>query len=220
MKKLFLIIALIFPFSLIAQEVIKKNSINFSTGIAIGSSTSKYYVDDNYYIDLAAGIPRPDYPKKITAAANYRLGIDYQRILGRNFSLKGGLRIASWNLTTTSSSGEKSIVQNFFLEMPLAVQYHLGQKKWQPYFELGINPMIRVAHNNNFTTATFAIQTGLGLSYQVSQKISLYSQLSGRFHPIESINFTLHQSGFSTHSSGSSVYPFEVGLEIGLAFAF
>lgn len=221
MKHLFLSIVLILPFSLIAQEVIHKNSINFSTGIAFGTSSSKYYGGDNHYIDLAIGAPnRGDYPKEVSAAANYRFGVDYQRILGRGFSLKGGLRLASWNLTLTSYSDTKSISNNLFLEIPLAVQYRLGQKKWRPYFEIGINPMIRVAYNNYSTSATFAIQTGIGLSYQVSEKISLYSQLSGRFQPIESINFVSHNGGFYFGPSGRFVYPFEIGLEIGLAFAF
>jgi hypothetical protein len=221
MKYLPLIIVLILPFSLLAQEVFKKNSINLSTGIAVGSSTSKYYVGDNHYIDLAIGAPtRGDYPKEVAAALNYRFGIDYQHTLGRGFFLKGGLRVASWNLTTTSYSNEKSILNNLFLEIPLAVQYRLGQKKWQPYFELGINPMIRVAYNNYSTSATFAIQTGFGLSYQLSQKISLYGQLSGRFQPVESINFVSHEGSFYTKPSGRYVYPFEVGLEVGIAFAF
>jgi hypothetical protein len=221
MKKLLLLIIIILPFSLIAQELIKKNSINFSTGIAIGSSTSKYYAGDNNYIDLAIGAPtKSDYPKDITPALNYRLGVDYQRVLGRGISLKAGLRIASWNLTTTSYSDKKSILNNLFLEIPLAVQYRLGQKKWQPYFELGINPMILVAYNDYSTSATFAIQTGVGLSYQVSDKISLYSQLSGRFQPVESINFVSHEGGFYSNPTGRYVYPFEIGLEIGLAFAF
>ena len=221
MKNLFLIIVLILPFSLLAQEDIKKNSINISTGIAIGSSTSKYYVGDNNYIDLAIGAPtRGDYPKEVAAALNYRFGLDYQRNLGRGFSLKGGLRIASWNLTTSSYSDEKSILNNLFVEIPLAVQYRLGQKKWQPYFELGINPMIRVAYNDYSSSATFAIQTGVGLSYQIAQKISLYGQLSGRFQPVDSINFVSHEGSFFTSPSGRYVYPFELGLELGIAFAF
>lgn len=219
MKQFALVLLLLLPLFSSAQD--KQNSINFSTGIAIGASTSKYYVGDNNYIDLAIGAPtRSDYPKDISPALNYRFGFDYQRILGRSFSLKAGLRIASWNLTTTSYSDKKYIFNNLFLEIPLAVQYRFGQKKWQPYLELGINPMIRVAHNDYSTSATFAIQTGVGLSYQVSDKVSLYSQLSGRFQPIESINFVSHEGGFFTNSTGRYVYPFEIGLEIGLAFAF
>ena len=221
MKNVFLFLVLILPFSLVAQEPVKKNSINFSTGIAMGSGLSKYYINDNNYIDVGLGAPtRADYPKDIAAALNYRFGVDYQRVLWRGLSFKAGLRMASWNLTTTSYSDEQGIVNNLFLEIPLAIQYRLGEKKWQPYFELGLNPMIRLAHNNYSTSATFAVHTGVGVSYQVSQRISLYAQLSGRFQPVESINFIAHETGTFPYQAGTYVYPFEVGLDLGLAFAF
>jgi hypothetical protein len=221
MKILVLFIVLILPFSLIAQEPVKKNSINISTGIAIGSSTSKYYINDNHYIDVGLGAPtRADYPKDIAAAINYRFGVDYQRGLWRGLSLKAGLRIASWNLTITNYANEKNILNNLFVEIPLAIQYRLGQKKWQPYFELGLNPMIRVAYNDYSTSATFAIHTGVGISYQISERVSLYGQLSGRFQPVESINFRAHDSGLFAFESGIYVSPFDLGLDVGIAFAF
>lgn len=222
MKNLALIIALILPFSLLAQEPpIKKNSINISTGITRGSSISKYYIKGGHHIDIALGPPtRADYPKDIAAAVNYRFGVDYQRVLGRGFSFKAGLSMASWNLTTTSYSDEKGILNNLFLEIPLAILCRLGQKKWQPYFELGLNPMFRLAYNEYSTYATFAIQTGIGLSYQLSQKISLYSQISGRFQPVESIYYVSHESSNLNDQAGRYLYPFEVGLDVGIAFAF
>ena len=218
MRSLFLIIVLVLPFSLTAQTPLKKNSINISTGIAIGSSTSNYY-GENTSINLGAAT-REDYPTDIAAALNYRFGIDYQRATGRGFSLKAGLRIASWNLTTTSQTNEKSILNNLFLEIPLAVQYTFGQNKWRPYIDLGLNPMFRIGHNNYSTSATIAIHTAIGISYQIAKNISLYGQLAGRFQTIGSIDYVSHDAGFYTKRTGRYLSPYEIGLEVGLAFAF
>lgn len=222
MKNIFLIILLIFPFSLLAQEPIKKNSINVSTGIAIGSGISQYYIGDDRYANFTLGHPnRSDFPKYITAGLNGRFGVDYQRILGRGFSLKIGLRVASWNLTTTSYSNEVSGLNNLYLEIPLAIQYSFGQKKWRPYFELGINPMISMGYINDYSSSgTYAIQMGIGISYQFGQKHTFYTQLSGRFQPVESIHYVSHETTSFVYQAGRYIYPYEIGLEIGLAFAF
>jgi len=217
MKNLFLIIILMMHFSIIAQESIKKNSVNLSTGIALGSSTSKFYGLESNWRNPPS---KEDYPKDIAPALNYRFGLDYQRIIGRGFSLKAGVRMTSWNLTITNYSDEMSILNSLFLEIPLAVQYRFGQKKCQPYLELGLNPMFLLVHNNYSSSASFAIHMGLGLSYQVSSLISLYGQFSGRFQPVESISYSEHEIGLYSVFTGRHVYPFEIGLEIGLAFAF
>lgn len=221
MRNLLLVLFLTIPFIILAQTSIPKNSFNISTGIAVGSGLSKYYIGDDRYLNLTLGSPtRSDYPKDITIGLNARFGVDYQRILGYGFSLKLGLRIASWNLTTIAYSNEKSGLNNLFLEIPLAIQYTFGQKKWRPYFELGFNPMILMAHNDYSTSATYAIQTSIGISHQFSPKTTFYTQLSGRFQPVESINFVSHEATSFTYQAGRFIFPYEIGLEVGLAFAF
>ncbi|BDS11212.1 hypothetical protein [Aureispira anguillae] len=220
MKKAFLIIILLIPFILSAQELKKKNSINAVTGIAIGSGVGQYYRGESELSMNLGPSSNSNYPKTISFAPNYRFGLDYQRALIPRLFAKAGIRFSNWNLKTINDTNESAMLETWNVEIPLAFQYHLGQKKWSPYIEGGINAIIGLAYHDNMTSLSLAAHIGLGLSYQASDRISVYGQLSSRAHFIPKMRYIEHEQTTHIAESGLMIFPYEIGMELGAAFHF
>lgn len=214
MKQVFVAILLLCSSNLLAQESNHgKNAIEISGGAAIG-----YRIEG-----------KTDYSNVDVGGAptfNYRFGLDYKRHIIAGLYAKIGLRYANWglenNITTENGLPILLLEQSFesrqtMLEIPIALQYQFGQKKLKPYVELGGNFMTLISdefyidnnpHYPNIPSTNrygLAIQTAVGLNYQLSPLVSLFGQLSSRIQVIDM------ETGF---------FPYEIGAEIGVGFNF
>lgn len=218
MKQLLLLIALILPSFLLAQQEVntsKKNSINISSGVAFGyrleGTDFKPLKERPFFI----GLPMIDMTPIL--AINYRFGIDYQRTIIQNLSVKIGGRITNWNLSYAPDriTNKENNFAFWFIEIPLTLNYKFGHKKLQPYIELGSSPIIQLfkesGYNSSNTSISIAVHTSVGLSYQLSEAFSFFGQISGRFQT-ESIT--------TWGEYDQLLFPFEIGLELGAAFHF
>jgi hypothetical protein len=231
--KCILFIALLLPSFLWAQENNKKkNSIQIIKGIGIGHQI----LENSPWISSETCM---DWTESSKAGLNYRFGIDYQRQIIGGLSVKIGGRFSMWSLndvTTvtncyiccTGGCGfglEEEKLRQYYVEMPLALQYKFGKKKLQFYVEIGVNPMLDIT-NNDYSTDNddsrnkdpfyVALQVGTGLSYQLSNNCSLFGQVSSRVQTkkLEVLNSNY---GYWNTSYG---HLYEIGLELGVGFSF
>lgn len=219
MRHLLLFITLTLPSLLLAQQeskLSKKNSINISGGVAFG-----YRLEGADFKLLKERLTKEYIPMvdmNPILAGNYRFGIDYQRQLVQNLSVKIGARLANWNLTYEPPSviSKENKYTYWFVEVPVILNYKFGTKKLQPYVELGASPSFQVFQaaqhgffNNSFFTVT--IHAGLGLSYQISKSFSLFGQISSRFQT---------ESIITDYRYDDLLFLYEIGLELGAAFHF
>lgn len=204
--KYILFIALFLPSFLWAQEKDqKKNSIQIIKGIGIGYHFCVNSPECAYRVESS----KP--------GVNYRFGIDYQRQIIGGLSVKLGSRLSMWNVNDVSvmtscwGGWNYQIVdelRHFYIEMPFALQYKFGKGKLQFYVEAGSNPMFRIVksdYQGDLFQFSVAVQVGAGLSYQLSDNCSIFGQLSSRVQTNELDFF-------------GDLY--EVGLELGVGFAF
>ena len=209
----FILVILLFPVTFFAQDNLeRKNSLNVVAGAPFGYRTTEILynqTDDILYVVL--------HEPKVTV--NYCFGIDYQRKIIKGLSCKVGARLAGWRISNGNTYHTESTY--LFFEIPLAFQYKWSKKKIQPYVELGANPMVYLHHiGEHFIGKRFskladapifslAIHAGIGFSYQISQKVSFFSQISSRF-----------QTEKLTAYGIANLFLYEVGLELGVSFHF
>lgn len=228
-----LFIALLLPSFLWAQENNKKkNSIQIIKGIGIGHQI----LDNSSQITSATC---RGWVESSKAGLNYRFGIDYQRQIVGGLSVKIGGRFSKWSLSDVSTITDCYIcctgdcgfglveeeLRQYYVEMPLALQYKFGKKKLQFYVEIGVNPMLDVS-NTNYSTGTdysrnkepfyIALQVGTGLSYQLSNNWSLFGQISSRVQTKE-LEVIGSNYGYWNTTYG---HLYEIGLELGVGFSF
>lgn len=225
--KYILFIALLLPSFLWAQEDIKKkNSIQIIKGIGIGHQI----LDNSSWMTSETCL---DWVESSQAGLNYRFGIDYQRQIVGGLSVKVGGRFSMWSLSDVSTVtncyiccigdcgfglvGKK--LRQYYVEIPLALQYKFGKEKLQFYVEIGANPMLDITNKDysiNKEPFYVAIQVGTGLSYQLTNKCSLFGQLSGRIQTKE-LQTVNSNYGYWNTSYG---YLYEIGLELGVGYSF
>lgn len=204
--KYILFIALFLPSFLWAQEKDqKKNSIQIIKGIGIGYHFCVNLPECAYSIESS----KP--------GMNYRFGIDYQRQIIGGLSMKLGSRLSMWSINNVSMTPGCWVgwnypivdeLRHFYVEIPFALQYKFGKGKLQFYVEAGSNPMFRILESDyqgDLFQFSVAVQVGAGLSYQLSDNCSIFGQLSSRVQ---------------TNELDSYGHLYEVGLELGVGFAF
>lgn len=209
--KYLLFVALLLPSYLWAQEKSqKKNSIQIIKGIGIGYHFSETPIEP----DLGSCLNKIESSKP---GVNYRFGIDYQRQIIGGLSVKLGSRFSMWSVNDVSMTtscwigwGHPEIEQlrHYYIEVPFALQYKFGKGRLQFYVEAGSNPMFRVLkryHQTDVFKFSVAVQVGAGLSYQLSNNCSIFGQLSSRVQ---------------TNKEATYGHLYEVGLELGVGFAF
>lgn len=225
--KCILFIALLLPSFLWAQENNKKkNSIQIIKGIGIGHQV----LDNSYKI---ASETCTDWTKSSKAGLNYRFGIDYQRQIIGGLSVKIGGRFSMWSLNDVTTVTNCYIccigdcgfglfeedLRQYYVEMPFALQYKFGKKKLQFYVEIGVNPMLDISNTDysmNKEPFYVALQVGTGLSYQLSNRCSLFGQVSSRVQT-KKLEVMGSYSGYWNTSYG---YLYEIGLELGVGYSF
>jgi len=217
MKNLLLLLIVIMPCYLTAQlSTSKKNGVHIIGGMSVGGGINSHQGFDETQMSFPDHIDQ--YLKSQGPALNYRFGIGYQRMVLPNLSLKTGVLFSSWNLRFQDLDKQELLLQNWYVEIPLLAQYSLGQNKFRPYVEGGVNLMMRVVYSDYSTPMSIAAQLGIGVSHELSETISLYAQLSGRAHVIESINY--HRENINGLWTAVYTYPYEVGLDIGASYSF
>jgi hypothetical protein len=208
MKQFTLILFLLLPLLSGAQD--KKNAINIIGGFGFANQITgeEYRLLKNR--NTQQFIPRVD--RTLLPSANYRFGIDYQRQIIKGFHAKVGARFANWGETYTHNHIKISRIDVYYFETPISLQYKFGNKVLQPYLEIGASPMFFIRSTAPVYTYSLepvkihlALHFSVGLSYQISDRFSIFGQTYSRFR---------------VTSNEYDITPFEIGIELGLAFAF
>lgn len=164
------------------------------------------------------------------AVVNWRFGANYNRQLSNKFWLRSGLRLASSGYETSyvsifdygsgwgdildglnygGNSNPCSSIQiietpisvDFLLmEIPLVVRYEANQKKFAPYFELGLSPSFYLSaeeeieradgtrfrssylDSDNFNRFNLVGLVAFGFNYTLSDNWQLFGQPTFRYH--------------------------------------
>lgn len=214
-----LLLALFLPSFLWAQKSVeKKNSIQIVNGMGVG----------HYILDASSETNPLICYERIESSNpgfNYRFGIDYQRQITGGLFMKIGSRFSSWGNTFNTTTdcyimcyvGDCSYtriqkLEQYYIELPFALQYKFGQNKLQFYVEVGTNPMFQMMKHAtliNENSLSIAVQAGAGLSYQITDYCSIFGQLSSRF-----------QTKSEYLIEGNHGYLYDIGLDLGLGFFF
>ena len=177
---------------------------------------------------------------------SWRFGANYNKKITNKLFLKTGLRLASvgykglnntdlrWGsqhdgmggFDPSLPSNEPSEVQftyNFwFIDIPIAVRYEVNQKKFSPFFELGVSPSIyittRTRQETNLDTSTSSFDetrtsfnrlnlvgfASVGFNYNLCEKLQIFAQPIFRYHLTSS-----REGDYGEHL-------FTAGLELGV----
>ena len=208
MKQFAFVLFLLLPLLSWAQD--KNNAINIIGGIGFSNQITgeKYHRLKNRL--TKEFIPLID--RTLLVHINYRFGIDYQRKIIKGFHAKIGARFSTWGESYTHNQTLIHHEDVYYIEIPLSLQYKFGNKALQPYVEIGGSPMFYLHRNAPASSYPLepikihlALHSNVGLSYQISDHFSIFGQISGRVR---------------VTSNEYDITPFEIGLELGLAFAF
>ncbi|MEM9822024.1 MAG: hypothetical protein AAF985_13165 [Bacteroidota bacterium] len=199
---------LLLPLCSFAQS---KSTLDFIAGT---SYTAVYKFDS--YLAASGSL---DYPGRF----NFRLGVNYNRRLNRQLWLKTGVRLVregfKSSLITDLRWGSENeggqwvpdpalpreiqFYYDFvFIEVPLALRYEIGQKKFTPFIEAGVSPYIFTTYIQTTKTnldkevdfdrsaamaKNFVLvgQFSLGLNYRLSERWTLFGQSIARYHLTE-----------------------------------
>lgn len=224
--KCILVIVLLLPSFLWAQEnVRKKNSIQIIKGTGVGH----HILETSQQVDPTVSM---NWIESSKPGLNYRFGLDYQRQIIGGLSMKIGSRFSMWSINDISINTncyfnccwwgcnyymEAQKLEQYYIEMPIALQYKFGKNKLQFYIEVGANPMFNIMRDDSETDQdrfSVAVHVGAGLSYQFSNNWSLFGQLSSRIQTKELFIQNIR------HGSLNYGYLYEVGLELGVECAF
>lgn len=165
------------------SETNRQNSINIISGISFVSRIEgSDYKRFKERLTQEGRTPVLDYD--LLLRPSYRGGLDYQRQLFKGLSVKVGVRFAAWNFSYYSCISclhkREKTTTYLYAETPITVQYKWGKKKLQPYVEFGASALFFLHNESVFFRATapdvsFALQGGLGLSYQFSEGIAFWA---------------------------------------------
>lgn len=143
-----------------------------------------------------------------------RYGLNFNLYLGElfeeNLSLKIGLRYFKTGYKSDIDS--ISTIHNF-LEIPLALRFHYGSKKVQPFSEIGVGFLINLnfdiedSRNERFLHHSAFVSVGLDYNYNLD--------LAFYFQPIFRYHFT---QTFSNIELEEHLY--NIGIETGCRFKF
>lgn len=114
----------------------------------------------------------------------------------------------------------------YFLEIPIAIRYEMGEKQLKPFIETGISPSIYLFNQNdndfndseliglgnapssNFNIGHIVGQFSLGLNYEPSSKIAFFAQPIFRYHFTPLVDAPIDE------------YIYNIGLELGIRKLF
>lgn len=140
---------------------------------------------------------------------NWRFGVNYNKKLSQKFYLKTGLRLARGgyvlnqfyalqygtqhdgqggfdpNAPTLEEFNDLNISYNYlFVEIPIVGRYQLSEKKWSPFIEFGVSPMISLEKSNLRTYNKFHLASNLsvGVNYTPFEKVQFFAQPIFRYH--------------------------------------
>lgn len=214
------------------------SSIDFMVGIEYAYRHLKTSSTDNIIVGILE-----NRDLKESGKFNWRMGVNYNRKLISKLFLKTGLRLASIGYKGEKRTGirwpsennggiwvldpslphEIQVVDNYwFLEIPVAARIEFSEKKWNPFFELGLAPSVYLTtktktitdidtsinflKNNHpgFNKVQLAGFVSMGLNYTLNEKLQLFGQPIIRYHLTKLVNAPIKENLFN--------YGMEIGI--------
>lgn len=138
-----------------------------------------------------------------------RLGISYQRNLGKNFALKAGIQFSTlrykinFGADTLYAPPNTYFIDAYtlnyeysFFQIPITIIYYIGKKKARMSIEAGITTMYLYAAKESspqdwveskntisyFRKYNFGAHLALGLHYQINPRFAFITQIKGNMH--------------------------------------
>lgn len=168
------LIFLLISISLIAQ----------STNVLIGVEFSEDHISGESYLSNSNGLPGSSILRN---EYNYTIGVNLTFTKTSNWELKTGIHFTNKDYNSSfycinclSIIMQPELRQQRFLTVPLLLGYRNHEKKFKPFFELGIVHNYGLSEPNSVNKQNFLEgQLGIGLAYMIIESLEI--ELSYKF---------------------------------------